>query len=210
MSFLRNVAGRVRLSSTLCPYSFQRPSTPCRVFVNTPYARNYATKRDKKDKKDKKRDTGDDDAKSVFKVSTRSVDTNTLVPGSQKILAGEEYFKAEKKMQAVVDRFRNEAAKLELRASGRVTPVVLEPVRVVLPHTEGRGVRLEEIATVGVRDGTTLIITAFEESVSNIFIQLFTLIPLIQPSTRISNASSKLSMVQNYPPSFPKRWIIVP
>ena len=40
---------------------------------------------------------------------------------------------------------------------------------IVLPETksaDGKGVRLEEVATVGVRDGTTLMVTAFEERVS--------------------------------------------
>ncbi|OCH87768.1 ribosome recycling factor [Obba rivulosa] len=89
-----------------------------------------------------------------------------LVPGSQRILAGEEYTKAETKMKAFVDKFLKDVAALEQRASGRVTPAMLSPVRVILPDnagTDGRGVRLEEIATVGVREGTTLIITVFEE-----------------------------------------------
>lgn len=71
-------------------------------------------------------------------------------------------------MLEMLDKYKKEVAELEVRATGRVTPAVLSPVRVVLPHSEGKGVRLEEIATVGVREGTTLIITVFEESVSGI------------------------------------------
>ncbi|EMD34806.1 hypothetical protein CERSUDRAFT_54801 [Gelatoporia subvermispora B] len=69
-------------------------------------------------------------------------------------------------MQAYVDKFRKDVATLEQRANGRVTPAMLSPVRVAVPEYEsadGRGVKLEEVATVGVRDGTTLIVTVFEE-----------------------------------------------
>ncbi|PCH44956.1 ribosome recycling factor [Wolfiporia cocos MD-104 SS10] len=89
-----------------------------------------------------------------------------LVPGSQQIMAGEEYFRAEEKMKAIVDKYRKDVAGLELRASGRVTPAILSPVRVSLPDNkgaDGKGVKLEDIATVGVREGTTLLITVFEE-----------------------------------------------
>lgn len=51
-----------------------------------------------------------------------------------------------------------------MRASGRVTPALLSPVKVSLPD-HGDAVRLEEIATVGVRDGTVLWVVAFEEQV---------------------------------------------
>ena len=61
-------------------------------------------------------------------------------------------------------KYEEEVAALEVRASGRVTPAVLAPVRVSLP--DKGGVRLEEVATVGVRDGTMLVVTVFEEQVS--------------------------------------------
>lgn len=72
-------------------------------------------------------------------------------------------------MKAIIERYRKDVAALETRASGRVTPAMLSPVRVHLPGHEGaevRGVRLEEIATVGVKEGTTLLVTVFEEHVS--------------------------------------------
>ena len=56
------------------------------------------------------------------------------------------------------------------RASGRVTPAVLAPVRVTVPENkggDGRPHRLEELATVGVREGTTLLVTVFDEHVSS-------------------------------------------
>ncbi|KIP09917.1 hypothetical protein PHLGIDRAFT_66624 [Phlebiopsis gigantea 11061_1 CR5-6] len=85
-----------------------------------------------------------------------------FVPASQRISAGDVYFKAEDGMKAVVDRYRKDLAALDARASGRVTPGMLAPVRVALPGQDAK-VKLEEVATVGVRDGTTLVVTVFEE-----------------------------------------------
>lgn len=58
---------------------------------------------------------------------------------------------------------------METRASGRVTPQLLAPVRVKYGGESADGVRLEEVATVGVRDGSTLIVTVFETDVSVLF-----------------------------------------
>ncbi|KIM85797.1 hypothetical protein PILCRDRAFT_65741 [Piloderma croceum F 1598] len=92
--------------------------------------------------------------------------TASLVPGSkQKITddaAIQDYEKAEKNMQAAVDWYRKEVAELETRASGRVTPAVLSHVRVELPDSKEL-FRLEDVATVGVREGSTLLVTVFEE-----------------------------------------------
>lgn len=96
----------------------------------------------------------------------RKVATDSLIPASQRIVSSVEYKNAEAKMQAVLDWFRKEVAVLETRATGRVTPALLSPVRVMIPDTADRqGVRLEEVATVGVKEGTMLIITVFEEHV---------------------------------------------
>ena len=146
-----------------------RTTGPLRRAVNIPlrhhalpiashYApfRSYATKN-----KDKARDrhSRETDAGKV-------VSTDALVPGSQRIVQSPEYVKAEEKMKAILDFFRKEVAALEMRASGRVTPAVLSPVKVHLPDVEGgQGMRLEEVATVGVRDGTMLVVTVFEEQV---------------------------------------------
>jgi ribosome recycling factor len=67
-------------------------------------------------------------------------------------------------MQASIDWFRKECSSVEARASGRVTPALLSSVRVRLPDSN-TDMRLEEVATVGVREGSTLIITIFEEDV---------------------------------------------
>ena len=107
-----------------------------------------------------------------YAVKTKSKkSTATLVPGSQQKLtdeaAIEEFEKAEKKMQVAVEWYRKEVASLETRASGRVTPALLSSVRVALPDSHGELYRLEDLATVGVRDGSTLLVTMFEEHVCN-------------------------------------------
>ncbi|KAE9398037.1 ribosome recycling factor [Gymnopus androsaceus JB14] len=92
--------------------------------------------------------------------------TANLVPGSKQPItdpaAQEEYAKTEQKMAAAIDWFRKDCASAETRASGRVTPALLSPVRVKLPKTE-QSFRLEEISTVGVRNGSELVVTVFEE-----------------------------------------------
>ncbi|KAH9933916.1 uncharacterized protein B0H18DRAFT_982763 [Fomitopsis serialis] len=80
------------------------------------------------------------------------VSTSDLVPGSQQKLAGAEYEKTEEKMKGIVEKFRKDVAAMEMRASGRVTPQVLAPVRVTVPEDkggDGKSHRLEEVATVG-------------------------------------------------------------
>ena len=119
---------------------------PCRAspFLSIPSTRSFSKKKKGHDK--------DHD------------NTDALIPFSQRILAGEVYFKAEDSMKATVDKYRKDLVNLEARASGRVTPALLAPVRVPLPDVESK-VKLEEIATVGVREGTTLLVTVFEEHV---------------------------------------------
>ncbi|KAF9551727.1 ribosome recycling factor [Agrocybe pediades] len=92
--------------------------------------------------------------------------TSTIVPGSKQPItdpaAQQEYAKAETAMSTSVDWFRKECAASEARALGRVTPALLSPVRVKLPDNP-KPMRLEELATVGVREGSTLLITLFDE-----------------------------------------------
>jgi ribosome recycling factor len=70
-------------------------------------------------------------------------------------------------MSKAVEWYRRECALLETRASGRVVPALLNPVRVSLPGTDGEGVPLDKVAAIGVRDGSTLWITAFDEHVEH-------------------------------------------
>ncbi|KAI0313328.1 ribosome recycling factor [Amylostereum chailletii] len=96
------------------------------------------------------------------------IDTGRLVPGSQQAVSNPEaqadYERTEEKMATAVAWFRRETAQLETRASGRVTPALLSPVRVSVDAGDGHPttVKLEEVATVGVRDGSVLVVTAFE------------------------------------------------
>ena len=123
-----------------------------------------------KKSKDKGKERERDETPQAGKKGGKGLSTNDLVPASQRIAASADYKAAEAKMQGVLDWFRKEVAALEIRATGRVTPAVLAPVRVKLPDaTDARGVRLEELATVGVKEGTTLLVTVFEEHVSSMF-----------------------------------------
>lgn len=98
--------------------------------------------------------------------------TAAFIPGSKQPItdqaAREEYAKAEEAMSQAVDWFRKECAASEARALGRVTPALLSPVRVKVPGTP-KSFQLEELATVGVREGTTLLITLFDEHVRCFF-----------------------------------------
>jgi ribosome recycling factor len=80
-------------------------------------------------------------------------------------------------MQAATEWYRKDCAAVETRASGRITPTLLDPVRVVLPDSN-KELRLEEVATVGVREASTLLITVFEEAVSILLVKcVFSSIP---------------------------------
>ncbi|KAJ7136082.1 ribosome recycling factor domain-containing protein [Mycena epipterygia] len=144
MSVLRQVALRVPPNLCLRPALCARNVTiplACRVSrVPSEARRGYASKKIKS--------------------------TADLVPGSKQPITDEaaraEYAKADEKMKTAVEWYRKECAVVESRATGRVTPAVLDPVRVKLPDTD-REFRLDEVATVGVRDGSTLLITIFEE-----------------------------------------------
>lgn len=101
--------------------------------------------------------------------AAKLVDTNRLVPASQQPITDEaarqNYVQTESKMHGIVEWFRKDCASSETRANGRVTPAILDPVRVKLP-ADNQEYRLDELATVGVRDGSTLMITVFEEDAS--------------------------------------------
>ncbi|KAJ7627647.1 ribosome recycling factor domain-containing protein [Mycena polygramma] len=145
MSVLRQVALRTPpnlcLRSAACTRTFSVP-LPCRAArLPTESRRGYATNK---------------------KIKS----TADLVPGSKQPITDEaaraEYAKADEKMKAAVEWYRKDCAGVESRAVGRVTPAVLDSVRVKLPDSD-KEFRLEEVATVGVRDGSTLLITIFEE-----------------------------------------------
>lgn len=70
-------------------------------------------------------------------------------------------------MKASVEWYRKEMAALENRAQGRVTPAILDGVWVHIGTGEEEAtVKLMEVATVGVKEGTVLVVTVFDEHVS--------------------------------------------
>lgn len=109
-----------------------------------------------------------------YASKNKAKSTATFIPGSKQPItneaAREEYAKAEEAMRVAVDWFRKECAASEARALGRVTPALLSPVRVKVPGNP-KNLQLEELATIGVREGTTLLITLFDEHVR--FLRLF-------------------------------------
>ena len=124
--------------------------------------RNYAKKN--KNTKDMK------DVELPPRGKKNTIQTSSLISHSQQKIqdptAAAEYDKADEKMTAAVAWFKRETAQGEARAAGRVTPALLDPVRVVVPEMEGYRAKIEEVATVGVRDGSVLVVTVFEPEVS--------------------------------------------
>lgn len=130
--------------------------------IKTPVAplfRSYASKH----KTNAKHSLLQSDAKGSHATSTSG-----LIPTSKRALKDEtaqaEYDKAAAKMESAVDWLKKEVAGVKARGLGHVTPAILNPVRVVLPE-DPRDYRLEEVATVGIRDGSSLIVTLYEDKV---------------------------------------------
>ncbi|KAI0047737.1 ribosome recycling factor [Auriscalpium vulgare] len=153
MSTLRRTC---RLSQGLLRSSVH-PSTSCSAALTV--HRTYASKHKHK---------GNQPVDPTPHSKRGPVSTASLTPGSAQALTNpasqEEYERAVSKMTAVVEWYRREAGQLDARASGRVTPQLLSPVRVTLTSEEAgeTKVRLEEVATVGVRDGSVLVVTVFD------------------------------------------------
>ncbi|KAF9003225.1 ribosome recycling factor domain-containing protein [Cyathus striatus] len=145
---------------------------PTRTFTTTP---TLLGKKDKKAKKSnfKSEDEEEDfipeeDEPRIKSKKDKSRSTDSFVPGSQlrvEPAAQEEYSKADTGMRTAVEWFRKECSATEVRMSGRVNTSILSPVRVVVGAGEGEEYtsRLEEVATVGIKDGTMLLVTPFEE-----------------------------------------------
>jgi len=64
-------------------------------------------------------------------------------------------------MSSSIEWLRKEVAGLTARGIGYITPALLDPVRVIIGNGP-KELRLEEVATVGIREGTNIIITLFE------------------------------------------------
>ncbi|KAG9123510.1 hypothetical protein FRC07_014843 [Ceratobasidium sp. 392] len=70
---------------------------------------------------------------------------------------------AGQKMGATLEWYKRELAQMETRVSGRVMPSLLDPVRVKIKSSGGATSKLDEVATIGVKDGNVLVITVFDE-----------------------------------------------
>lgn len=68
-------------------------------------------------------------------------------------------------MLSTVEWYRKEVAAFEMRANGRVTPALLAPIRIEAQGKDSEPLKLEEVATVGVKDGSMLVVTVFDENV---------------------------------------------
>jgi ribosome recycling factor len=173
-SLFRHPTLRLSIAQTI-----SRP-TPLTSLLTTTPRRAYASKKAKpKTAKHSQSGGGGHNANEVDSASKRApIATTFLTPGSQQTItdptAREEFARADAKMAASVEWLRREVAQLEARASGRVTPQLLAPVRVLVgpsasasaSASETKKTPLEELATVGVRDGSSLIVTVFDPQVS--------------------------------------------
>jgi len=146
--------------------------------------------------KRKKADEGEGDA-VVRKLKGGS--TQELLPTSQNTHGDE--FQEEKrsldeKMAASVRWFKAQVALTETRTSGRATPTMLDSVRVELP--DGPSQKLAEVATVGVKDLSTLVITAYETEVW-LLVTLSTLLKISDFGASISSILRGQYITQDFP-----------
>ncbi|KAI0251908.1 ribosome recycling factor [Lactifluus subvellereus] len=161
---------RLRLFPT--PATSRRPSLTAVAAATTLQQRPYASKKSKHKPQyhaqgNNSNNSADAEKQLVPQGTKRApIATASLTPGSRQAVADpaarEELARAEARMAAGVEWLRREVAQLEARASGRVTPRLLAPVRVAEDATAADKVRLEDLATVGVRDGSSLIVTVFD------------------------------------------------
>lgn len=105
-----------------------------------------------------------------YATKHKAVATSQLKPLSEQPITDPaslaEYEKTEGKVTTAVDWFRRECTALETRASGRVTANMLDGVKVGgIPDYGDERAKLQEIATIGVKDGEVLVVTAFDEHV---------------------------------------------
>lgn len=151
------------------------------------------------------------------KSKPKGIDTASFVPGSQQRFDSDEtrteYASAEDRMSTAVGWFRKEVAALETRATGRVTPALLAPVRVERSSGGGKSragtesVKLEEVATVGVKDGSVLIVTVFDEHVGVAFFYIWDGTCGAHGRGRTRRRSSRRYMGRNYPIWCPSGWM---
>jgi len=191
-SLLRHHSLRLRLHlSTAQKQTITRPTplpsllttTTTTTTITTTPRRAYASNKKAKHGQKKGNDESTLHTHAPSKRAREPIATASLTPGSQQTItdptAREEFARADAKMASRVEWLRREVSQLEARASGRITPQLLAPVRVSVSSVgppaaseAKKGARLEELATVGVRDGTTLIVTVFDPQVGVLLLLL--------------------------------------
>lgn len=181
---LRTPSRAILLRRSYAPTAL-RP--PCLRTIHT--TSSLLKKKSKKPEKESERaeDEEDDDEPHTKKGKSKIIKASDMVPKSQSKVSPEgplrllfpplppspaltrhpaakaECDKALSKMTSLIDWFRKESSSLENRALGRVTPAILDNVRV---DVEGAQTKVSEVATVGVKEGTVLVVTVFDEHVS--------------------------------------------
>lgn len=175
---------RVCLQSIAQAQTITRPTSS--ILTTTP-RRAYASKKAKHGQKKGNVDVTESalDATSSKQRARTPIATASLMPGSQQTLtdptAREELARVDAKMATSVEWLRREVSQLEARASGRVTPQLLARVRVSAACSASDAKRapqrrLEELATVGVREGTTLIVTVFDPQVRELWLAVLVVV----------------------------------
>lgn len=113
-------------------------------------------------------------------------DHNRFVPTSQNAF-GETYQTerkdADDRMTASVNWFKAQATAVETRSSGRVTPDILDGIRVNLGQEGMESVKLVDIATVGVKNGNTIVVTVFDQEVCHVISSELGFLTIIESKT---------------------------
>ena len=126
-----------------------------------PYALGAQTRSYAKSKRGKvDEDEGDALVRKLKGGSQKLVPTSQNAHGDE---FQEEKRSLDEKMAASVRWFKAQVVLTETRTSGRATPTMLDSVRVELPDVPSQ--KLADVATVGVKDLSTLFITAYEAEV---------------------------------------------
>jgi ribosome recycling factor len=97
----------------------------------------------------------------------KRIDVSTMIPASQRQVSDElltDFEVMKERMTAVVEQFRLAVKEASKKADGKVSPDLLKSVKVRMPTT-GKMVPIDDVATVGVRDGIALVVTVFDEAV---------------------------------------------
>jgi len=136
--------------------------------------RNYAKKRDSDNFSHLKPKKGKHKPDEILVEHNNITDPSLKFVPQSSMPHGAEYDKEEKsadaKMKASLNWLKEQARSVEARSSGRLSPDILDGVKIVLePSADDRSApaehALKEIATVGVKHGNTLVVTVFEEHV---------------------------------------------